>query len=249
MFKLFEPNSRYQNQSGQILLFALLILLVGLASGISIYIDTLGRVEITGTRERSSAAFSAAEAVIEEQLLLDYVDIQGKSEVQYGENEIPVTIEVVENTTGNVEFSGVVMNDTVTVLLEGVGSGNITVNWVAGSGQCKLGEKVGLWVEHWYDQGGVKVERNFTSCSGSYSQAVTANSILLRIRPLFNSTDITVSNGTATLPAQVKTIKAVARTPLAEGDVETRAVEVDRHVSSLPSIFDYVLFSNGAIIK
>lgn len=62
------------NQSGQIVVLLLLIMLVGLTLGLSITTRTLQQMKVTTVTEQSARAFTAAEAAIEEALRQELVE-------------------------------------------------------------------------------------------------------------------------------------------------------------------------------
>lgn len=72
------------------------------------------------------------------------------------------------------------------------------------------------------------------------------NDQMIRIRPLYNSTDLLVFHQNGTLPAQQHTITSRARN--LSGD-EERAVQVTRSRPIAPGILDFALYSGGGITK
>ena len=77
-----------------------------------------------------------------------------------------------------------------------------------------------------------------------YSLAVSAADRLVRLRPLYNTASLRVT-ATNALPTQAYRINAKAQAPTQEA----KAIEVTRWEPVTPSIFDYVLFSGGNLIK
>lgn len=75
---------------------------------------------------------------------------------------------------------------------------------------------------------------------------ISANPLLLRIRPFWNKATVRVSSVGGSLPVQSYNLTSTASTPLGI----TRKVQVTRTAKpQLPAVFDYVLFSEGDIVK
>ena len=69
---------------------------------------------------------------------------------------------------------------------------------------------------------------------------------MVRIRPLYNQTNLRVyGGGNVDLPNQAYLINSAAQVDT----LESKAIEVTRTEPASPSIFDYALFSGGSIIK
>jgi len=73
---------------------------------------------------------------------------------------------------------------------------------------------------------------------------------LVRIRPIYNKASIRVTGRNAegnevSLGTQLYRIDSRAQSET----LESKAVEVTRTIPSLPSVFDYVLFSGTGIVK
>ena len=76
-------------------------------------------------------------------------------------------------------------------------------------------------------------------------QTANTNPKILRIKPFHSAVELTVS-GSPALPTQIYEINSVAKTDIGI----TRRVQVTRTaLPALPAVFDYVLYSEGDIVK
>ena len=83
------------------------------------------------------------------------------------------------------------------------------------------------------------------TCSASILLPSGTNPIILRIKPFHSAVNLKVS-GSPDLPTQIYEINSVAKTDLGI----TRRVQVTRTaLPALPAVFDYVLYSEGDIVK
>lgn len=98
----------------------------------------------------------------------------------------------------------------------------------------------------------------FTSPSGKTFQArasitLNANTKIVRIRAVYNTTTLYVEPGpSTTIPDQVDVTVSKAQVPIGEEAGQsnlTRAVQVSKSKPALPAIFDYVLFGATGIVK
>ena len=82
-------------------------------------------------------------------------------------------------------------------------------------------------------------------CSVTINVPSAAKPIILRIKPFHNAVNLKVY-GTPSLPTQIYEINSVAKTSLGI----KRRVQVTRTaLPALPAVFDYVLYSEGDIVK
>jgi|GEM_PF-2450288 len=86
-------------------------------------------------------------------------------------------------------------------------------------------------------------------CTPAHDPPLSAGEtpVMLRIRPLFNTspTPIAVLGQGASLPSQGTIVASTANTPSGV----TRKIQAVQLYSALPSLFDYVLFTNGDLSK
>jgi hypothetical protein len=126
IFRKLFSFGRGKGQSGQVVMIVLLLMLVGMTVGVSILIDTMSEVTITGSEERSEDVFNAAEAAVEEVLLLDYRDIKNET-IDVGDIEVDVKIGEEVRT---MDAKAVPQNSVVTVNTEGMEvSSKLLIKW------------------------------------------------------------------------------------------------------------------------
>lgn len=77
---------------------------------------------------------------------------------------------------------------------------------------------------------------------------LTTNDLFVRIKPVYNDTDLLVTPTSSNLPTQQYSVISRAENELGAGD-ETRAVEVRRSVPVAPSIMDYAVYSGVDLVK
>lgn len=120
---------RHSNQSGQIVVILLLIMLVGVTIGLSITTRTLQQMKVATVSEQSSRAYTAAEAAIEEALRQELAGGMTGS-VSLGPSISEARYEVEETP----EFSLTVQKDEVAQAnLEDFTGSAIDVYWVSES--------------------------------------------------------------------------------------------------------------------
>ncbi|MDQ3008289.1 MAG: hypothetical protein M3Q81_01710, partial [bacterium] len=97
---------------------------------------------------------------------------------------------------------------------------------------------------------GDSFEQATTLGGGSYRYEFTlpleVNDVFVRLKPLYNDTNVLVAGSNWTLPVQYFNIRSQANNT--NGD-ETRIVEVNRTLPTAPSILDYALYSGDTLVK
>ncbi len=264
---VFYDGIRVRKNSGQIAVFILLIMLIGLTIGLAVVSRTIQDLKQTAVTDQSGRAFSAAEAGLEKGLETlrtgslsqqDLAGISGISQVNYS----------VTPTTGtSFASNGPVANgEVISVNLDGYTGGTIKIFW-GKSGEADASLVLSFYtVDSSANYSVVKYAYNPPSCSladcnstsstfnyfdsadsgdsvykAGKSLTVPADTKLLRIRPIYNNTSIKVEAGSGSLPAQGYTVTSTAQTV---GGV-SRAVQVSSTSGSLPPFFDYVLYAKS----
>lgn len=251
------------SQAGQVGVIIVLIMVGMLTAGLSIAVRTTQEVLLSGQEPDTARVFSAAEQGIE-QALSSNLDFSGDSYSGSFETvqgvDVDFSIDKV-NTMKTRMFEGVAVGVDVT----GVENGNeLRIDWskkddcdseavasiiasvyfdVSGStrvrhlalGSCDYGD--GFELATSIDQDGYKRRYDLPLQTGDF---------LVRIRPVYNDTYVNVSSVGFTLPTQYYSIRSEAANQTGE---EVRVVEVNRTISSAPSIFDYALYSGADIRK
>ena len=248
-------------QSGQVGLVVLLVMVVMLTMGLSIMSQSTRDVTQSRQEEETTRVFNAAEAGIETALNSDFnliiatetspeTAVGSSSEYQY--SITPVT----SGFTARVE-----QGHSSEVYLGSVGAiSNIIVHWGYGEECDTLPNPASLIITIYgsttrhFAYGCQSLGDDFDQPSSYNSNGYAMRRIvtlaigdrLIRIRPVYNTTDILVSNGSFTLPPQGHQIVSTGTSGI--GD-ETRAIEVNRTRPIAPSIFDYAVFSGGSLTK
>lgn len=262
-----------KERSGQILILVLLVVVVALAVGLSVASRNITNLRTSTQTEQSQRAFSAAEGGVED-VLSRLSQIATSPNITTGVSEdvtvggIVARVEVIgsqiyqatieEGTVGQIDLAG-----------PPAASGpSLTVEWAKNSDTFESSQPASIEVTQVYGtspnynqtrnaySGGTfagRDETGFTGGSCIYSDefkcrvtvAIGANPVVLRIRPFWVKTTVKVTSS-GTLPLQTYDLTSTATTDLGL----TRRVQVTRTaLPALPAAFDYVLFSEGSIVK
>ena len=260
-------------KSGQILILVLLIVVVALAVGLSVASRNITNLRTATQTDQSQRAFTAAEGGVENVLsnLGSYASNPNittgiAANVPVGDLSANVNVQGFTIYESTIDLGNVAQID-----LAGVNSGSVQIDWARGSAETTGDGPASIEVaqfygnplnqERWYLQGqpgtrgGNEVINSNPSgfslgCSpaSGFAKCVLidakANAKILRIKPFFASTTVRVSG--PNLPVQTYDIISEVHTQAGI----TRKVQVSRTaLPQLPAIFDYVLYSEGNIIK
>lgn len=256
-----------KNNSGQIVVIALLIGLVVLTIGLGVASRAITDIKLSRQEQESGRAFNIAEAGIEELLKKPSLSV---ADSYTGKKVGDITREVNVYEEGYLEVL-VEPNETIGIDISDIDfDGSLTISWVKDGkgedpGTCSEGERnasASIEVMVYREEGSTySVRRSgYNSCSGLGNEFETAGSgsgfkssqevdildnddKLVRIRVLYNKATVKVEGGD--LGAQMYRITSRAQAEVGE----TRQVEVERTKPALPAIFDYVLFSKGSLVK
>lgn len=248
----------FKNQSGQVAIVILLIMVVLLTVGLSLATRTTQEVFLSQQEAESARVFNAAEVGVEDALSLDFDSITGTQQLSPStvtDVNVNTTVEPVRRLeTQIVEGAAVHLN------LQGF-TGNITLNWAR---ETACAEAASILMSFYYDDAGTtKVVHeayapgncrsddfaviNTAGTNGYYRRvtlAVPANALFARIRAVYNDTSLRVTG--TNLPFQTYVIRSEADTAIGE---ESRAVEVNRTLSTAPGFMDYSLYSGVGITQ
>lgn len=256
------------NQSGQVGIIIILIMVVLLTFGLSIASRSSREVALSQQEEESNRVFNAAEAGVERALATD-LTFQGDSldsglttiagtdsNLNYNitKNKILET-RLIEGTTAMVQ-----LQDAATVL-----PGSVYIDWSQATDCNSSSDKpasilVSIYsvtastsadVRH-YSYAGCNrnddIPLGAAGQNGYYRRAVIptiAGDQFLRIKTVYNSTYLRVTGSTA-LPTQSYDIRSEATSQLGN---EARTVQVKRTLSVAPSVMDFALFSGTTLTK
>ena len=249
-------------KSGQILILVLLIVVVSLAVGLSVASRNLTNLKISTQAEESQRAFSAAEGGVEDALSrLNSIKTQPDITTGHTENVMfGDTIATVKVTGRNVYETTIPLGEVAQVNVDGYIGGTVTVEWPSSPFVAleftlvNLSGSTYTQTRSAYQSTGTPPSghdsTNWTTCTfstGTCSAPITVSSgaKILRIKPFHDAVALKVS-GSPDLPTQIYEINSVAKTNLGI----TRRVKVTRtDLPALPAVFDYVLYSEGDIVK
>lgn len=263
-----------KENSGQAVLTVIIIMLVGLTIALVIFLNSLSDVRTTGVEEQSERAFNAAEAGLEQALALTGYSI-GQSLTYNIDTGLSATIDVAANNTFE-SFVKEGDSATINLTGAPAGT-QIDINWTNEAdstekpASCDPGNDItpaGLIVESWNSSGTVSryayhpygcvdgTAAGFTATAGAgnvvnalnylskITYTIAVGDMFLRIKPLYRSASVTIVSSSGDLPIQQEEFTSKATVT---GSGESRAIKVVRTVAQLPSIFDYVIFTNSTI--
>ena len=265
-----------KNQSGQVGIIIILIMIVLLTIGLSLASQTTKEVVLSNQEDESTRVFNAAEAGVEQALNTNLTSqsqslITGTANVVGSNSTVNYSIQKVTGLETRVPQGGTAM-----IKLADPGTApavtGIALNW-SKEQPCSQTPATLLIEIFSYDPttnpkttvryqvlapcdyGDGNAPNTIINPTGtnngyytSYNLSVGAKDTLVRIKPFYNDTNISVIGVGGTLPVQSYLIQSTAANQLGTGN-ETRSVQVNRTLSMAPSIMDYVLFSGTTIIK
>lgn len=243
-------------QNGQVGLIVLLIVVVMLTVGVSVASRSVSELKLSRQEQESTRALDLAESGIE--AALNSSMIAGSYETTVNNVKVNYKIDDEHGLTGVTVATG----HTVEVALSNPGvNDNFQVSWVAGANACS---SAAVEVAIFKNDGSVSRSAFKPPGCGNYQNLADAtidgssyttgdigysgsDDRFARVKILGGTNGgSTTVNVTGNLPAQVKKVTSTARL---DQDGTTRTVVVRKLADSLPSIFDYVLFSGNTLCK
>jgi len=270
-------DNKYSMRSGQVLIIVLLVIVVVLALGLSVASKNITNLRTATQTEQSQRAFSAAEGGIESALAkVSSGSVAGGANFTLKElgisNDVNGTVSVAESRT----YGGVVaLGNVAQIDLNGFpGDRDIRILWAKNNEKDSDGP-ASLEITQIFDTSPVQQVRYFIKGSGSRvrESAVSnpaglsdcpgfspgeflqckqvrskSNAKILRIKPFWVDTTVKVASTDLLQPLPVQTYDVVSTATTDIG--VTRKVQVTKTaLKQLPAVFDYVLFSEGSVIK
>lgn len=261
-----------KRRRGQILILVLLVVVVALAVGLSVASRNITNLRTSTQTEQSQRAFSAAEGGVED-VLSRLSQIAANPSITSGvvENVTVGGITARVDIKGNSTYQATIEEGTVGQIdLAGppAASDTLTVEWAKNSDAVESSQPASIEVTQVYGtspnynqtrnaySGGTFAGRDETGFVGGnciytsefkcrVTVAVSGSPVVLRLRPFWVKTTVRVTSSGA-LPLQTYDVTSTATTDLGI----TRRVQVTRTaLPALPAAFDYVLFSEGSIVK
>lgn len=250
----------HRSNGGQVGIIMLLITVVMLTVGISAVSRTTSDVNISSTNEQANRALDIAESNVEKALNGNLNNTTGPIATTSPDGTVAVQTNVASKT--NLE-TNVEQGVTVGVDLTGNGGAPVNIQWAkesACSAQASLiitilGNNAADPVRRYYvapspncraSDGFIAPNASPTAAGFKYMHriATVGSDTLIRIRPVYNGSDIRVDgNGLST---QSYTVTSTAQNSTSK---ETKAVQVTKTLPVAPSVLDYVLFSGTSITQ
>jgi type II secretory pathway pseudopilin PulG len=253
-----------KQNSGQIALIVLLVMVVVLTIGLSLVSRTVSEVRISQDEEEALRAFSAAEAGIEYYLGQGSLTAGDNQSVSLNQQGVSATVDIEEITDSyTVELD---QGEIMTIIFNNTDSGSLELEW-ADDGKVGQDNPIASLDVTVYDDsynttryafsGDASTASNefttiLTDPAGKYLRTIGSGTVtfvaadqIARIRVLENDTTVNVSAVGGSLPIQGYRLESRGTT---EED-KTSLVAVEKTVPVLLPIFDYTLFSQGNISK
>lgn len=254
-----------KNQSGQVAIVILLIMVVLLTIGLSLASRTTQELFLSQQESESARVFNAAEVGVEDALSQDFDAISGTVQLN------PSTVSNVTTSTtinpNDVLETQLVEGAAVHVDLGGYLDTEMEIDWAR---ETDCDDIASLLVSIYYEDGAVTEvvheaigpERSVAGCTDlnddfavitgddapyslSTSVTIPSNPLFARVRAVYNDTSIRVTGTPASdFPTQFYVIRSAANTDVGE---ESRTVEVGRTLSGAPSFMDYSLYSGADV--
>ena len=259
---------RFKNQKGQIALVVLLTTIVMLTLGISVAQRGLFDVATSQLEEDTSRAFQAAETGVE----IGLSTLSGSEGPQDLGGGVSYDVTVAQGgSSGLVSAQRVKVGEELVIDLTNASLSSVDIFFIDRATEDCDSNPAALEMTVINSGGSASVDRsvfdvdaaargnNFTPLTrGNYlfegktfcARADNVNVVNaaqeIRLRPVYSDTTIGIfPEGGGTLGDQFSLVRSEG----VSGDGVTRAVEVQRGNPALPSIFDYVLFSGGGLVK
>jgi flagellar basal body-associated protein FliL len=273
-----SDTALHDSQSGQIGVIILLVMVVLLTIGLSVAARTSKEVSLSTQEEESTRVFTAAETGLEQALAQDLANLPNtyteSQSLPANNANLDYTIKKM-NILETHLFEG--SSAVVNVLNSGSSAPDVDtlkINWGKNT-SCSANPQPASLIIAIYsiDQAVVpartavryqaispcnaksdSIPVSTTAGTGEFFRsvnvAIQSNDRLVRIKPIYNDTDIKVTGskaGTDTaLPVQYYNIRSTATNTRGN---ETRIVEVNRTLPVAPGILDFVLFSGTSLSK
>jgi len=246
------PARDFHQQEGQVGIVVLLTLVVAATVVVSLSSRSVSELKISRQEQESTRALNLAESGIED-LLSENVPAGSSQRVIDG---VPVDYKIVDsNNVGPIQ---VLPGHTVEVNLVGAVAQTMSVSWSAGcSGNAAVlvtffNGNTNTLRRYILSRTNVDGITNNPGVNSYVNSSCTFPSLQIqngdefaRIKGLYQPLTLTASGSDASFPIQYRTVKTSAT--LADGT--TRSVEVNKFNPTLPSVFDYVVFSGTNIVK
>jgi Tfp pilus assembly protein PilX len=265
MTKLQRLFSSHPGQAG---LIVVLLAVVVLTIGLSLFTRTTRQADLASQQEESARIFNAAETGVEKALANILAAEQNQVTLESIQNEA-LSLDN-ENTTVNLNVAQdnvleTYLDQGATAELNLTTTDPVTINWSKVA--CSGNPAALLITVHNSDPNtdakttryeavkgqGCSAGTNFTEASAgpapyqfTYTLVLQAGDYFARVEPIFSGTDLYAA-GTSIDKAQfIVTAKAQDSSG---GTQQAKAIEVKRTLSTPPSFMDYTVYSGSSVVK
>jgi Tfp pilus assembly protein PilX len=263
---LIQKSNHPNHQTGATGVIIILIMIVLLTVGISVFTNTAQDVATTTQTEESTRVFHAAEAGIENALSQIYEAEQANTAIQEGDFTTGVDNNIIYSIAQRTTLDITVpKGDTVEIPINSVDpADSIDISWAADSEDCASGEPAALLLSMYYRSNPTLVKHfaldgcntrgstnNFQIAGAgsngykfTYQRGIPPEPKIIRIQPLFNSTQIKVEGLQDTSQYGI-----LSRSEAATGGEEAQSILVERTLPSAPTFMNYALVSGADVVK
>jgi len=259
-------------QSGQVAIIVLLMMVALVTVGISVGLRTTQVVRQSGQNENTTRVFNAAESGIDQALSAIGAGSPTSGgltsngvDVNYTVSELAsFDMQIAEGTTPSINLTGSSVGNQVRIswskesnCTQGPAALVISVYYtVAGSTLVQYlpytpcNRSDGFYQSATTADAGLSATAvtNTGNTNFAFSTTVTlpANSLFLRIKPVYSDTNLEVAAIGWTMPTQTYSITSKANNQTGQ---ENRVVQVKRSLATASSIFDFALVSGTTVVK
>jgi Tfp pilus assembly protein PilX len=258
---MFYIRFMHKKPTGQIGIIVLLIMTVLLTVGLSLALRTTRQAEISIQQEDSAKVFNAAESGVEDAL---YSILQHeRSGANLANGSLNLSDSSVDySITSQTTLETLIEQGTSAEVQAETAGTSVNIYWWSSAADCSTGNitssaavLISVYsndnVTRNYPIDGCSTDRsnNFIEAqtgSGSYQYGYTitapTDDTIIRIKPLYNNSDILVEGSGIT--AQYTVISQASSNLTG---TETKAIEVTRTRSTAPEFMDYAIYSGDSI--
>jgi len=252
------------SQSGQVGVIVLLIMVVLLTVGLSVASRSTQDLFLSQQQVDSTRVFNAAEAGIDQALSSSF-EFEGEQATgtisNFNDGDIDIDYQITKVNQLETRLFEMI---SVKVDVAGNANNGLRIEW-SKLDDCGTEDVPSLVASVYSDDAGTTRVRhyslegcdrsdNFLASSSinndgyrrSYDLPLTTDDLFVRIKPIYNDTNIRVTGDGWTLPVQYYNVRSEA---VNTNGTETRIVEINRTLDAAPSIFDYAVFSQSTLVK
>lgn len=265
-------HSRQAAQAGQIAVIVLLMMVTLVTIGVSVGLRTSQNILLSKQEEDTTRVFNAAETGIDEALsaisdgsassgnltsdgvAVNYsVEELGKFEMQVAEGVTP-TIDLTGAPNGAqvvlrwAKENNCAQDPAALVVSVYYQSGANTRTQYLTTTPCNRSDGFQTGAVTGADSLSATAVSTTGNTNYNYQQTITLpnNALFLRVKPVYNDTNLSVESSGWTMDTQYYTVTSKASNQSGE---ENRAVQVKRSLPTASSVFDYALLSGGSVVK